>query len=335
VEEGVLRVGERVRAVVDPGRRDTERHHTATHLLHAALRAVLGPHVRQAGSLVAPDRLRFDFTHPEPLTPEELERIELLVNRWVMADFPVTWRYMPLEEAKREGAMALFGEKYGEVVRVVRVEGSPLPGLESKELCGGTHVRRTGEIGAFLIQKEEAVSAGVRRIEAVAGEAAIRFARGILNRQRALAERLSVGESALEERLEKLLSELKAKEREVESLKARLVQAELRKEVALSEKGGLRYAVVEMPGLDGEALRQAADDLVERGADVALVLSEGRAVLKLSKKAKERGLEAGSLFRALTERAGGRGGGKGALAQGAGLDPATAKEALPGLLPVE
>lgn len=125
VEEGVLRVGERVRAVVDPRRRDTERNHTATHLLHAALRAVLGPHVRQAGSLVAPDRLRFDFTHPEPLKPEELERVELLVNRWIMADFPVTWRYMPLEEARKEGAMALFGEKYGEVVRVVRVEGSP------------------------------------------------------------------------------------------------------------------------------------------------------------------------------------------------------------------
>ena len=121
--------------------------------------------------------------------------------------------------------MALFGEKYGEVVRVVRVEGSPLEGLESKELCGGCHVRRTGEIGAFLIRSEEAVSAGVRRIEAVTGEEAIRFARGSLNRLKALAERLEVGEAALEERLEKLLAELKEKEREVESLKARLVQA--------------------------------------------------------------------------------------------------------------
>ena len=335
VEEGVLRVGERVRAVVDPKRRDTERNHTATHLLHAALRAVLGPHVRQAGSLVAPDRLRFDFTHPEPLKPEELERVELLVNRWIMADFPVTWRYMPLEEARKEGAMALFGEKYGEVVRVVRVEGSPLPGLESKELCGGCHVRRTGEIGAFLIRSEEAVSAGVRRIEAVTGEEAIRFARGSLNRLKALAERLEVGEAALEERLEKLLAELKEKEREVERLKARLVQAALGGGggPSLEEKGSLKWTVAELPGLDAKALRQAADDLVARGADVALVLSGGQAVLKLSPKAQEQGLEAGSLFRALAEKAGGRGGGKGALAQGGGLDPKKAREALPGLLP--
>ena len=335
VEEGVLRVGERVRAVVDPRRRDTERNHTATHLLHAALRAVLGPHVRQAGSLVAPDRLRFDFTHPEPLKPEELERVELLVNRWIMADFPVTWRYMPLEEARKEGAMALFGEKYGEVVRVVRVEGSPLEGLESKELCGGCHVRRTGEIGAFLIRSEEAVSAGVRRIEAVTGEEAIRFARGSLNRLKALAERLEVGEAALEERLEKLLAELKEKEREVESLKARLVQAALGGGggASLEEKGGLRWTVAELPGLDAKALRQAADDLVARGADVALVLSGGQAVLKLSPKAQGMGLEAGALFRALAEKAGGRGGGKGALAQGGGLDPRKAREALPGLLP--
>ncbi len=228
--------------------------------------------------------------------------------------------------------MALFGEKYGEVVRVVRVEGSPLPGVESKELCGGTHVRRTGEIGAFLIQKEEAVSAGVRRIEAVAGEWAVRLARQGLNRLRALSEKLSVGEAALEERLEKLLQELRQREKEVESLKARLVQAELRGEVALAEKGGLRYGAVELSGVDAAALRQAADDLVAKGADVALVLSGGQAVLKLSPRAQERGLEAGALFRALVERAG-AGGRPGALAQGAGLDPEKARGALPDLLP--
>ncbi len=332
VEEGVLRVGEKVRAAVDPRRRDTERNHTATHLLHAALRAVLGPHVRQAGSLVAPDRLRFDFTHPEPVRPGELERVELLVNRWIQADFPVTWRHMPLEEAKREGAMALFGEKYGEVVRVVRVEGSPLPGLESKELCGGTHVRRTGEIGAFLIRSEEAVSAGVRRIEAVTGEGAVRLAREALNRLRALAARLEVGEGGLEERVERLKAELRAWEREVESLKAQLLQQAL-EGVGLVEQEGLAYAFAELPGLDQGGLRQAADRLVERGADLALVLSGGQAVLKLSPKAQARGLEAGALFRALTERAGGRGGGKGALAQGGGLDAGKAREAFFGWRP--
>ncbi|MGQ9735804.1 MAG: alanine--tRNA ligase [Thermaceae bacterium] len=323
VEEGTLRVGQKVRAVVDTKRRDTERNHTATHLLHAALRAVLGSHVRQAGSLVAPDRLRFDFTHPEPLSLEEIERVERLVNRWIMADLPVRWTYKPLEEAKREGAMALFGEKYGEVVRVVEVEGA------SKELCGGTHVRRTGEIGAFLIRLEGAVSAGVRRIEAVTGEGALSLSQEMRRRLYRLAEALGTGEAALEERLQKLKEELRAKQREAEALKARLVRAELREEVG--EKGGLRYTVQDLPGLDMSALRQAADSLVDRGVDVALLFSGERAVLKLSAKALEQGLEAGSLMRRLTERAGGRGGGKGALAQGGGLDSEKAKAALPGL----
>ncbi len=332
VEEGVLRVGQRLRARVEEGvRRATERNHTATHLLHAALRAVLGPHVRQAGSLVAPDRLRFDFTHPEALSPEEIRRIELLVNRWIMADFPVAWRYLPLEEAKREGAMALFGEKYGEVVRVVRVEGGPEPGLESKELCGGTHVRRTGEIGAFLIRSEEGVSAGVRRVEAVTGEGAWALARGALDRLRALAGRLEVGEAQLEERLDRLFQEIKEKEREVQSLRARLLGF-LAQEVEAEEKGGLRYAAVELPGLEGPALREAADRLVEGGLDLVLVLSGGQVVLKLGPRALAKGLEAGSLFRRLVEAAGGRGGGRGALAQGGGLDPRKARQALPGLL---
>lgn len=321
VEEGTLRVGQKVRAVVDPRRRDTERNHTATHLLHAALRAVLGSHVRQAGSLVAPDRLRFDFTHPEPLGLEELEKVERLVNRWIMADLPVRWTYKPLEEAKREGAMALFGEKYSEVVRVVEVAEA------SKELCGGTHVRRTGEIGPFFITKEEGVSAGVRRVEALTGEGAASFVQGMRRRLHRLAEELGVGEALLEERLRRLKEELKAKEKEAEALKARLVQAEIR-EGAVEEKGGLRYTVRNFPGLDMAALRQAADDLVARGADVALVFSGESAVLKLSKRAMERGLDAGTLFRSLTEKAGGRGGGKGSLAQGGGLDFARARAAL-------
>ncbi len=321
VEEGVLRVGEKVRAVVDPRRRETERNHTATHLLHAALRAVLGPHVRQAGSLVAPDRLRFDFTHPEALGLEELERIERLVNRWIMADLPVRWTYKPLEEARKEGAMALFGEKYGEVVRVVEVAEA------SKELCGGTHVRRTGEIGAFFIVKEEAVSAGVRRIEAVTGEGAVSFLQEMRRRSRRLAELLGTGEAGLEERVLRLKEELRAKDKEVEALKARLARAEIQ-EGAVEEKGGLRYTVQAVSGLDLAALRQAADDLVARGVDVVLLFSGESAVLKLSKRAMEKGLDAGTLFRSLTERAGGRGGGKGSLAQGGGLDFARARTAL-------
>ncbi|AEB11350.1 alanine--tRNA ligase [Marinithermus hydrothermalis] len=329
VEEGVLEPGRRVRAVVDPARRATERNHTATHLLHAALRAVLGPHVRQAGSLVAPDRLRFDFTHPEPLSLEELERIERLVNRWVQADFPVTWTYKPLEEAKREGAMALFGEKYADVVRVVSVEGSPdVRGIldapvTSKELCGGCHVRRTGEIGYFVIRSEEALAAGVRRIEALTGEAAVAFARGLLNRTQALARELGTTVEAVPERVQKLQEELKARGREIERLKAELARAQLGTggKAEAREAGGWRYLAAELSGLDMNALRRAADELLEaRGVDLVAVGADGMLVVKVSPAAQERGLAAGRVMKALAEAAGGRGGGREALAQGGGFD---------------
>ena len=329
VEEGELVVGERVRAKVDPRRRETERHHTATHLLHAALRAVLGPHARQAGSLVAPDRLRFDFTHPEPLTPEEIKRIELLVNRWIQADFLVTWEILPLEEARRQGAMALFGEKYGEEVRVVRVEGAaPSAGIvegevRSMELCGGCHVRRTGEIGYFLIKSEEGISAGVRRIEALAGEAAVRYARELFDRVATLAAGLGATPEGLADRVEKLREELRARGREVERLKEELARAQLgsSRRAEVKEAGPWRYAAVELSGLDMPGLRKAADALLEEtGADLVAVGSEGMLVLKASKAATERGLSAGALIRALAEVAGGRGGGKPQLAQGGGFD---------------
>ncbi len=341
VEEGVLEVGTRVRAKVDPRRRETERHHTATHLLHAALRAVLGPHARQAGSLVAPDRLRFDFTHPEPMTPEEIRRVELLVNRWIQADFPVTWEYKALEEAKREGAMALFGEKYADIVRVVRVEGpAPSAGVvegevRSLELCGGCHVRRTGEIGYFLIKAEEGVSAGVRRIEALAGEAAVRYARDLFDRAGRLAARLGTTPEGLEERVGRLEAELKARAREVERLKGELARAQLGEKPAAEVRtaGPWRYAVAQLSGLDMAGLRQAADRLLEAtGADLVAVGSDGLLVLKVAKVAGEKGLSAGALIGRLAEVAGGRGGGKRELAQGGGFDLAQAFERLPELL---
>ncbi|MER3444762.1 MAG: alanine--tRNA ligase, partial [Meiothermus sp.] len=203
VQEGTLKAGTPVRALVDAQRRDTEKNHTATHLLHAALRAVLGTHVQQKGSYVGPDRLRFDFSQFEPIDPKDLARVEMLVNRWIQADFPVTYAYKGLEEARKEGAMALFGEKYADVVRVVSVEGG-VEGVSSKELCGGCHVRRTGEIGAFVIRSDEAVAAGVRRVEALTGVGAVQYVREQLERLGSLSRELGVSPEGLAERVGKL-----------------------------------------------------------------------------------------------------------------------------------
>ena len=322
VEEGTLKAGTVVRALVDAHRRDTEKNHTATHLLHAALRAVLGPHVQQRGSYVGPDRLRFDFSQFEPISPKDLARVELLVNRWIQADFPVSYTYKPLEEARKEGAMALFGEKYGDVVRVVSVEGA-VDNVTSKELCGGCHVRRTGEIGALVIVAEESVAAGVRRIEALTGTGAIRYVREMLDRVGGLARELGTSPEHLRERVNKLQDELKAREKEVEKLKLELARAQLggTAAVALKEAGGYRFLAVKLEGLEAGALRGAADELMEKHrADLVAVGSGQNLVIKVSKAAQERGLDAGMVMKRLSAAAGGRGGGKGPLAQGGGFD---------------
>ncbi|MER3553746.1 MAG: alanine--tRNA ligase [Meiothermus sp.] len=322
IKEGVLEAGTVVRAIVDPHRRDIERNHTATHLLHAALRSVLGAHVRQAGSYVGPDRLRFDFTQPEPINPKDLARVELLVNQWITADFPVTYAYKPIEEAKKEGAMALFGEKYADIVRVVNVEGS-VENVSSKELCGGCHVRRTGEIGMFVIRLEESVSAGVRRLEALTGRGAARYVRESLERVSQLARELGVSPEGLPERVSKLQDELRAQEKEITRLKMELARAQLGggSAVPLREANGYKYLAVKLEGIEPGALRGAADELLEKHkADLVAVGSGSNLVVKLGKKAQANGLDAGAVMRKLAETAGGRGGGKGALAQGGGFD---------------
>ncbi|MDW8426679.1 MAG: alanine--tRNA ligase [Meiothermus sp.] len=323
VEEGRLEAGTVVRALVDIQRRETEKNHTATHLLHAALRAVLGPHVQQKGSYVGPDRLRFDFSQFEPIAPRDLARVELLVNRWIQADFPVSYTYKPLEEARKEGAMALFGEKYGDVVRVVSVEGT-VDQVASKELCGGCHVRRTGEIGAFVVVGEESVAAGVRRIEALTGSGATRFVREMLDRVNGLARELGTAPESLPERVSKLQEELKAREKEIERLRLELARAQLGGSSAgarLQEANGYTYLAVRLEGLEAGALRGAADELLDKHkADLVAVGSGQNLVIKVSKAAQGRGLDAGAVMKKLSEAAGGRGGGKGALAQGGGFD---------------
>lgn len=328
VVRGRLSPGVRVRAVVDPSRRETEKHHSATHLLHAALRSVLGTHVAQAGSLVAPDRLRFDFSHPQAVTPDELKQIEALVNRWIQADFAVNWQEVSLAEARRAGAMMLFGEKYGERVRMVTV-GEAV----SVELCGGTHVRRTGEIGALYIVSEEAVSAGVRRLEAVAGSAALHYVHALRDGIQHLARQLGATPAAVPERVDRLLGELKAAQKEVQQLRDKLASAQAGRARELKEAAGFRYSTALLEGLDAPALRNAADSLMHQlRADVVVVASGTTLVAKVAPEAQARGVHAGTLIRELAQRAGGSGGGRSDMAQ-AGVKDGSRLEAALSALP--
>jgi alanyl-tRNA synthetase len=317
VERGRIRAGDRVVLRVDASRRAAiRRNHTATHLLHAALREVLGTHVTQAGSLVAPDRLRFDFTHPRALAPEELERIEARVNAEILRDTAVETQLRDLEEAKRAGAMALFGEKYAERVRVVAVGGW------SMELCGGTHVRRAGEIGPFLVTQETSVASGVRRIEAVTGEGALAY---IAEQRRALrraAEALRVPPASLAARIEELQAELRGLQRKEGEQRRRegLSQADALLASAGSA-GGVKVVVGAVEGDDPEALRALADEIRKRAGECVLLVagrgSSGVALLSAATPAAVKaGIKAGDLVRGFALRLGGKGGGKPDLAQG-------------------
>ncbi|HEX2863161.1 MAG TPA: alanine--tRNA ligase [Deinococcales bacterium] len=340
VLRGSVSQGDTVEARVDPARLATQRHHTATHLLQAALRAVLGAGARQAGSLVAPDRLRFDFTHGEAMTSEQLAEVETLVNRFIQADFEVSKRVMPIEEARSTGATALFGEKYGDTVRVVTVEGpistlgvTPEPAaVTSREFCGGCHVNRTGEIGAFIIASEEGTAAGVRRIEALAGEAAIAYARENLNRASKAAQLLVATPETLVERIERLQDDLKAARAEAGNLKAELVNARVggsQAQAGTRELGGFKVAVLELPGVAGNELRLAGDNLLDKsGADLAVVASDTGLVVKASRDAVARGANAGKVLSTLAVAGGGRGGGRPDMAQGGIKDAKAALAAL-------
>ncbi|MEF2278896.1 alanine--tRNA ligase [Deinococcus sp. YIM 134068] len=330
VEEGTLTPGVSVRAVVAPDRQATERHHTATHLLHAALRAVLGSGVRQAGSLVAPDRLRFDFSHGAALSADEVASVERLVNRWVIANFPVTWREMPLEEARAAGATALFGEKYGDTVRVVSVEGGVPFGeqtVTSKELCGGAHVTRTGDIGAFVIVSDENVAAGVRRIEALAGEAATAWVRERLTTAGRVAGLLNTGLDGLEGRVSGLQAQLKAAQARRQLAEAQMGGGGAAQQVR--ELGGFRVAALRLSGIEGNELRGAADKLLDgSGADLAVIASDRGLVVKATKDAVGRGAHAGQLVGRLAAAAGGKGGGRPDMAQAGIQNPEAALSAL-------
>jgi alanyl-tRNA synthetase len=331
VTQGHLRENEEVAVSVESRRRLGLRlHHTGTHLLHAALRRILGTHVTQAGSLVAPDHLRFDFSHGTGLKDGEVEKVEDLVNEHVQANIVVTPAEMDLQAALTSGAMALFGEKYPDRVRVIRI------GDFSTELCGGTHLDATGQIGLFKVVSEGAVASGVRRIEAVTGDAALRHVGQEEAALRESANLLKIPPLELPRRLQKLLDEQKQLEKQLQQLEARLAKNRAH-ELAASAKTvtGVAVLAARLDGLDAEGLRSVVDSLRERmGAGViclgSVVDGKVNLVASVSKDLSKR-LQAGKLVQQVAQTVGGKGGGRPDLAQGGGPDASRLDEALAGV----
>ncbi|MCK7606996.1 alanine--tRNA ligase [Geobacillus stearothermophilus] len=329
VESGTVKKGAVYTARVDEAKRARIiKNHTATHLLHQALKDVLGRHVNQAGSLVAPDRLRFDFTHFGQVKPEELERIEAIVNEQIWKSLPVDIFYKPLEEAKAMGAMALFGEKYGDIVRVVKV------GDYSLELCGGCHVPNTSAIGLFKIVSESGIGAGTRRIEAVTGEAAYRFMSEQLAILQEAAQKLKTSPKELNARLDGLFAELKELERENESLAARLAHMEaehLTRQV--KDVNGVPVLAAKVQANDMNQLRAMADDLKQKIGTAVIVLAAVQSgkvqlIAAVTDDLVKQGFHAGKLVKEVASRCGGGGGGRPDLAQAGGKDAQKVAEAL-------
>jgi alanyl-tRNA synthetase len=319
IAEGHLRVGDTVQAdVIEQRREDTIRNHSATHLLHKALRDLLGPQAEQRGSLVEPERLRFDFSSSRALTPSELAQIDAQINRWIRADFPVHTNIMPLQDALETGAMALFGEKYDDLVRVVSM-GSSI------ELCGGTHCRSTGQIGLYITIQESSIAAGIRRIEALTGRAAEAYVRQRSAIVDALATKLQVSPEALETRVDQLLQELTTARRQIArfQLDAAQRQAEQLAERA-QEVAGVPVVAASVSAPDDRVLREMGDmvrgKLRQPGVVVLASVFDDRVGVQVSVDAAltKRGLHAGKIAGIVGERLGGRGGGRPESAQGGG-----------------
>jgi alanyl-tRNA synthetase len=317
-----LRIGDRVRAEVDADVRDaTRRNHTATHLLHAALRQVLGSHVKQAGSLVAPDRLRFDFVHFQPVTQEEIDRIEKIVNEQIVHNTTVQTEVRSTDEAIKSGAMALFGEKYGDKVRVVTVPGF------SVELCGGTHVRATGDIGAFIVVSESGVAAGVRRIEAFTGLGALAWAqerRASLGR---IVDVLHIGEDQALETIERLQGDVKRLNRDVSQLKTKIAMggSGAASDDDSTSVSGIAVARRKVSDLDKDALRALADSLkakIKSGVVVLANQSDGKVQVVVAVTQDLTGrVKAGQIVKELAPMVGGGGGGRPDFAEAGGKQP--------------
>ncbi len=314
IRRGSIKKGDSVVAEVDEQRRRAiMRNHTATHLLHRALRDVLGEHVKQSGSLVSDDRLRFDFTHYQAVTKDEIEKVESIVNEKILEDLKVHTDIMSLDDAINAGAVALFDEKYGEQVRVVSV------GEFSKELCGGTHCRSTGEIGLFLIVSEGSVASGIRRIEAITGTKAYEYVRELRNTQSQLEEVLKSNRPL--EKVKRLLEDVKTLQKELERLKTGSLRDELAEAVRNAKKvGDVSVVAVKKDGLNHKELRLLADNIKDRlrsGIIIAASVNNSQAafVCMVTKDLTDR-FNAGTIMKRLAEEVGGSGGGKPEMAQG-------------------
>ncbi|MCB1979039.1 MAG: alanine--tRNA ligase [Burkholderiaceae bacterium] len=316
---GSLNVGDTVQAQVDAGQRAaTMRNHSVTHLMHKALREVLGEHVQQKGSLVDADKTRFDFTHNAPLTDAQIREIELRVNQEILANHATQARVMDIESAKGTGAMMLFGEKYGETVRVLDI-GS------SRELCGGTHVQRTGDIGFFTITAEGGVAAGIRRVEAVTGLAALAYVQGMESTLGGVAGTLKVAPGEVPARVGSLLEQMRGLEREMAALKGRLASAQGDDLVSQAvEVKGLKVLAAVLPGADAKTLRETMDKLKDKLKTAAIVLAavagdKVQLAAGVTADSLDR-VKAGELVNFVAQQVGGKGGGKPDMAMAGGTD---------------
>ena len=335
IREGIIRVGEKVRAIVDQKRReDIARHHTATHLLHRALRDSLGEHVHQAGSLVTSDRLRFDFSHFAPLEARDLVKLEETINSFLLKNFPVQTTYTNLEQAMEKGALALFDEKYGEKVRLVEVDDYSL------ELCGGTHVRSTGEIGVFKIISEGSVGAGIRRIEALAGERAYRYLADRDQILKGISDQVKVPAGKVAEKLAEMLESQKELQRRIKQLSQKLSQHDLDHILEKVDSSlGIPILAAQVEAESMEVLREYLDKLRDKLESGIIMLGSANnekvyLVAAITQDLVKKGFHAGRLIGEIAKITGGGGGGRPDMAQAGGKDPRKLQQALSRVLPL-
>jgi alanyl-tRNA synthetase len=334
VVSGEVKVGEEVEAKVDEAhRRATMLNHTATHLLHAALRKVLGAHVTQKGSLVAPDRLRFDFSHYAALSAAELSEVERLVNAEIRANAPAETHLMTYDAAVASGAMALFGEKYDDEVRVLKI------GEFSTELCGGTHVTRAGDIGVFKIVSEGGVAAGIRRIEAVTGQGALDWISQSDQVVRELSALMKSSRDEIEDKVRQLIERSRKLEKEIAVLKSKLASGQgTDLSSSAVDVAGVKVVATRVDGADAPALREAVDQLRNKLKSAVIVLAsvqEDDKVVLIAAVTSDlvSKLKAGDLVNKVAQKVGGRGGGRADMAQAGGNDPSQLADALAGVVP--